>query len=103
MPLVVAEYNSDMYSSLAYSERCLTVIEVFMNMACLQQDDLKLSGASSGQSVGNNIRTGDRMDLADLKADSLFRVSPTSPAAVECLELVIDSTTIARKEGISFK
>ncbi|GFO38396.1 LOW QUALITY PROTEIN: hypothetical protein PoB_006490100 [Plakobranchus ocellatus] len=47
------------------------IVQVFVYIACPQQDDLKLSGAPSGQGVKGEARTRDRMVLADLKVGSL--------------------------------
>ncbi|GFN85888.1 hypothetical protein PoB_001239400 [Plakobranchus ocellatus] len=44
-----------------------------------QQSDYRLSGSPSGQSTGGGARTCDRRLPADIRADSLATVPPTSP------------------------
>ncbi|GFO34302.1 hypothetical protein PoB_006080700 [Plakobranchus ocellatus] len=44
-----------------------------------QQDDLRLSGPPSGRGAGGGTQTRDRRVNADLKADSLTTVPPTTP------------------------
>ncbi|GFN92280.1 short transient receptor potential channel 6 [Plakobranchus ocellatus] len=57
-----------------------SVTEIMMSLwivAIPQQDDLRLSGLTSGQSAGGGARTRDRRVPADLRADSLATVPPT--------------------------
>ncbi|GFO49094.1 hypothetical protein PoB_007559900 [Plakobranchus ocellatus] len=51
----------------------------FLYIASPQQGDLRLSGPPSGQGAGGGARTRDRRIPADLRADSLATVPPTSP------------------------
>ncbi|GFO48542.1 hypothetical protein PoB_007504700 [Plakobranchus ocellatus] len=48
-------------------------------VASPQQGDLRLLGPPSGQGAGCGARTRNRRVTADLRADSLATVPPTSP------------------------
>ncbi|GFN94426.1 hypothetical protein PoB_002093200 [Plakobranchus ocellatus] len=76
--------------------------EVFVYITYPRQDNLKLSGAPSGQGVGGMTRTRGRRVPADHShGGSLFNMPPMSPAFVEGLELRLLQK--AREKRISFK
>ncbi|GFN77343.1 hypothetical protein PoB_000384900 [Plakobranchus ocellatus] len=58
---------------------------VYVYIANPQQGDLRLSGPTSGQSVGGGTRTQVRRVLPDLRTDSLVSVPPTPPAGVRMI------------------
>ncbi|GFN75592.1 hypothetical protein PoB_000209800 [Plakobranchus ocellatus] len=64
-------------SSLIYHVRQMRSCEFFY-IASPQQGDLRLSGPPSGQGAGGGARTRDRRVHADLRADSLATVPPTT-------------------------
>ncbi|GFO15801.1 hypothetical protein PoB_004230600 [Plakobranchus ocellatus] len=49
----------------------------FLHIISPRQDDLRLSGLSSGEGVNGRARARDRRVPADLRADSLATVPPT--------------------------
>ncbi|GFO27577.1 hypothetical protein PoB_005408200 [Plakobranchus ocellatus] len=51
----------------------------FLYRASPQQGDLRISGPPSGRDASGGARIRERMVLADLRADSLATVPPTSP------------------------
>ncbi|GFN83150.1 hypothetical protein PoB_000965600 [Plakobranchus ocellatus] len=52
-------------------------IWIFLYIASLQQDDLRLSSPPRGQGADGGARTPDRRAPADLRADSIATVPPT--------------------------
>ncbi|GFO01116.1 hypothetical protein PoB_002762100 [Plakobranchus ocellatus] len=61
-------------------------------LASPQQGDLRLSGPPSGQGAGGGARTSNRNVSADLRADSLATVPPTShDATMRCSQYKLHS------------